>query len=182
MRRIVDPISWFLAGLTLGLFAASLWTRRESVTLISFSPDEAVRVHMVEVGVWIDRNFHVRLERRNRCEADSMRTVFRSPDEGRPVGSERVVWSDNSTRFVLLERHFKVNDGARLADGEVLYLMYDVTTNELRCNAIQQSEYRAFTLWDLPPMRWGGPPREGDDSIDPASTSPPRTNPAPGPT
>ena len=71
-----------------------------------------------------------------------MQAIFRSPDEGRPEGSEQIRWSDDSERFVLLGRHFIVEPHAELPNGEQLYLSYDLDTGELRCNATQASHTR----------------------------------------
>jgi hypothetical protein len=90
---------------------------------------------MVELPRLIDRNFELRIE--NLEKPGVMRTVFRSPDEGRPEGSERVLWSGDGRRFVLVGRHFHVEPSAVLPGGEQVYLYYNVDTGETRCNGTQ---------------------------------------------
>jgi len=64
------------------------WPGSEQVTLTSLSPDDAVRVNVVELPHFVDRNFDLRLEKFvNR--AGKAEVVFTSPDEGAPPGSER---------------------------------------------------------------------------------------------
>ncbi len=124
-----------------------------SVTVNSLSPDDALRVVLVEWSSYFDRNFEVRLEEVSTRRA---RVVFRSPDEGRPVGSERVVWSTDGSRFLLLGRHFFVTDRGRLSTGEQAYLMMDVRSGQVWCNASQQSRYPGFTVEELRAVRWQG--------------------------
>jgi hypothetical protein len=59
-----------------------------------------LRVILVERPTFIARNFEVWLEN---IDSGRERTVFRSPDAGRPVGSERIVWSVDGSRFLLLK-------------------------------------------------------------------------------
>jgi hypothetical protein len=61
-------------------------------TLSCLSPDDRMRVQLTEIKTRfrIDRNFQLRLEDMNSLQS---RIVFRSPDEGSPIGSERVIWS-----------------------------------------------------------------------------------------
>src|SRR5688500_9258366 len=84
--RIVSVAAAFVAGVVVTL-ATSTFRGREQVTLVSLSPDEQQRVWLVELPVWMDRNFELRVED---LRTGSTRTLFRSPDEGRPVGSERI--------------------------------------------------------------------------------------------
>jgi hypothetical protein len=107
------------------------------VTLTSLSPDNALRVVLIE-RPGFDRNFELRLEQ---TRGGHSRTVYRSPDEGRPAGSERIVWSADSTRFVLLGRHFFVTERGKLPTGEQAYLMMDVRSGQAWCNAAQQSGF-----------------------------------------
>lgn len=122
-------------------------------TLNSLSPDDTHRVTLVERWLYIDRNFDLRLEN---LTTGHTRTVFRSPDEGHPVGSERIVWSANSSRFVVLGRHFYIADSGKLASGEQAYLMMDVKAGKIWCNAEQQTEFPGFGLDDLTSISWYG--------------------------
>jgi hypothetical protein len=133
------------------LLAGRLSTRvlREQVTTTRLSPDELLRAVLVEYPYpgFIDRNFQVRIEE----VKGASRTIFRSPDEGRPTGSERFLWSRDGSRLVLLGKHFYVTEGVRLQNGEFLYLLYDFPTGRLWCNADQsraprfgESELRGY--------------------------------------
>jgi hypothetical protein len=147
---------WFLVGLGAGLlFARGLSATRFQTTQCSLSPDERFRVRILDPGIsWIDRNFEVRVERLGDHKET---TIFRSPDEDPPPGRERIVWSEDGKRFVIVGRRFIVGDGARKPDEEVLYLMANVETGQVWCNSNQQTAFPRFTCKDLPPMRWGGP-------------------------
>lgn len=108
---------------------------------------------MVEYPGRLDRNFYLRL---HHVTGRTNATIFDSPDEGRPVGMERIVWSRDSSRLVLIGRHFFVGDAARLTNGEAIYLLYDIKSGSIRCNATQQSKYPNFTQDDLKNTDWIG--------------------------
>lgn len=147
-----------LTTATLILAAAAGFALRGSllfdrpVTLTSLSPDDALRVVLVEQPGF-DRNLELRLVQVRTGEA---RTVFQSPDEGRPPGSERIVWSADSTRFVLLGRHFYVTERGKLAGGEQAYLMMDVRSGQVWCNAAQQKNLPGFGVEELRAVKWLG--------------------------
>jgi hypothetical protein len=147
---------WFLVGLGTGLLLAKgLAATRYQTTQVSLSPDERYRVRILDPGIsWVDRNFQIRVER-----MDDHReiTIFQSPDEDPPPGRERIVWSQNGKRFVIVGPRFIVVGAPRKPDKEVLYLMADVESGRVWCNSNQQTAHPHFTCKDLPPMRWGGP-------------------------
>src|SRR5215475_4299983 len=87
---------------------------KEKVSLSSASPDRRFRVDLVEYDHWMDHNFGVRL---HRVDEKTTTTIFNSPDEGRPNGTERIIWSRDSSRFVLVGRHFFVSETANLTNG-----------------------------------------------------------------
>lgn len=117
------------------MFVTSM-SRSQSNTLVSLSPDGRWRVWLVEVGRFVDRNYELRLEDMQNGEKT---TIFSSPDEGEPIGTERIVWSPDSSRFLLLGRHFWAVPEAALPGGEQVYLSYDLQTREVRCNATQST-------------------------------------------
>jgi hypothetical protein len=123
------------------------------VTLTSLSPDDRWRVVLVERPAWIDRNFTVRLED---IDTGSSRVVFRSPDEGGPVGSERVVWSADGSKFLLLGRYFVTDDAGQLPTGEQAYLLMDVRSGQIWCNSPQQSQFPNFDIKELHAIKWLG--------------------------
>jgi len=86
---------------------------------------------MVEYPSRLDRNFYLRL-RHVTWKTNAI--IFDSPDEGLPVGKDRIVWSRDNSRMVLIGRHFFVGDAARLTNGEAIYLLYDIKSGNIRCN------------------------------------------------
>lgn len=124
----------------------------ERVTLHSQSPDASHRVVLRELPVFLDRNFSLVLED---ARTGHTNEIFRSPDEG-PPGSERIVWSEDSNRFLLLGTNFCTRSQASLPSGEQLYLVYDTVSGRLRCNASQQDKYEPFTTNDITATKWVG--------------------------
>lgn len=122
-----------LGCVSLGLVGCG--KQREYVSLRAESPNGQYAVEIVELPADIDRNFQVRLRY---IPGKLALSVLLSPDEGRP-GTERIVWSKDSTRFVLLGRNFSVEPHARPGGtNEALYLLYDVTSGSAWCNASQK--------------------------------------------
>lgn len=156
----------FVGGVTLGILLPLATSRlrkalsfrrvnEEQVTLTSLSPDDLLRVRLVEVPAgMIDRNFELRIE--NLADRTA-KTVFRSPDEGLPEGSERILWASDGSRFVLVGRHFFTDGAPRLATGETLYLMYEVRSGRLWCNSKQPSRFPHFSLRDMEGTDWPPP-------------------------
>jgi hypothetical protein len=109
----------------------------ESVTLISLSPDESMRVLLIERGrpIFGDRNFDVRLQKRGER---NMKTVFTKTDTDMPAGRERIVWSLDSSQFILLSREpsfvadpLYKNHPFRLKNGEEFELLYNVQKKQI---------------------------------------------------
>jgi hypothetical protein len=152
-RKAVVRLILLLLGLTLGFVLRGCLTLDRRITLTNLSLDDTLQVIVVERPAFIDRNFEVRVENINSGRES---TVFRSPDEGRPVGSERIVWSADGSRFLLVGRHFFVSDRGKLPSGEQAYLMMDLRSGRLWCNARQQSEHPGFGVEELREVRWLG--------------------------
>jgi|GEM_PF-6695504 len=118
----------------------------ETVTLISLSPDKSRRIILVEKGrpIYGDRYFDLRLQMRYSRE---IKTVFRATDQQMPAGSERVVWSLDSSRFILIARNINVEDLDApwrkdnpfiFENGEIVKMLYDTESNQLyigQCSA-----------------------------------------------
>ena len=116
----------------------------ERITLISVSPNDSVRVLLVERS-FIDRNFELRVQKRE----TAWKTIFKSPDEGKPAGSERIVWSSDSSQFVLIGRHFiskEFSNNFKLQNGEILYLLYDLKENRLYCHWFDVPRFNCLPL------------------------------------
>jgi hypothetical protein len=71
------------------------------------------------------------------------------------------------SRFLLVGRHFFVADSARLSTGETAYLMMDVVTEQIWCNATQQSQYKGFGVEDLRAIKWYGWSLDAEQSGEP---------------
>ena len=123
------------------------------VTMSSLSPNDQWRVILAERRLDIDRNFVIQLEE---VKSGRVRTVFNSPDEGRPVGSERIIWSVDSRRFLVLGRHFYGSNAARFSTGEQPYLLMDLPTGKAWCNAGQQEGLPEFGREGLDETKWFG--------------------------
>ncbi len=142
---------WILVALV-GLLLACGWIRsfpflrsprREETTTTLLSPDERTLALLVELPGFLDRNFDVRLRRRDDPKLVT-ETIFSSPDEGRPVGSERFIWSLDGEWLLLVGRHFCVKGSCRLTSGEDVYLLCNVPTGTTWSNAAQAADYEPF--------------------------------------
>jgi hypothetical protein len=131
------------------LFVACSGSPGTDASLISESSTGAHRVTLLELEGGMDRNFEIWLEQK----ADGFKTnIFRFPDEGRPIGTERIIWSGDHSQFVLVGRHFMVEDRSSLPI-EALYLLYDIPTGKLWCNASQTTGTR-FTQTNFNTLSW----------------------------
>jgi hypothetical protein len=128
----------------LGVIAGRVWQalREWPTTTSLLSPDGRHRARLVERPRSFDRNFKVLIEDPALTPSPA-RTVFESPDEGRPVGSERFIWSADGNVVFLVGRHFMMDVNApELATGEAVYLMHDLRSGETWCNARHASGVR----------------------------------------
>ena len=100
-------------------------------TLAATSPDGVHRVIVREPRRFIDRNFRVFLvDQRTGLE----RQVFKSYDQSPLITRERIVWSDDSSKFALVGDRYYVLPGAALPGGEIAFLLYDIDADRLWCN------------------------------------------------
>ena len=122
---------------------------RTHVSLSSTSPNGSNQVEIVELKRFADRNFVLRLHR-----GGTQTNMFYSPDEG-PAGTERILWSKDSAWMLLIGRNFVVEEQAKLPDGQQLYLLCDINSGDMRCNA-SQSQHRRFAITDVAAFSWEG--------------------------
>lgn len=135
--RLAAPL--LLIALVAVAVVAFQWILRDRTTVTSLSPDDRVRARLVERPGWIDRNFDVILER---LDDGTKTVVFSSPDEGRPEGSERFLWSRDGTMLLLVGRHFIVRPPSMaLETGETVYLLYHLPSRRTWCNSEQQARF-----------------------------------------
>ena len=99
-------------------------------TLVSESPDGSHRI-IVRERRYIDRNFRVVLVDR---QTGTERIVFTSYDQDPTISHERFVWSNDSSKVVLVGDDYYVTPEAKLENGEIVFLMYDVENDKLWCN------------------------------------------------
>ena len=142
---LVASVTALVVGLLLAVLFAAL--RLEETTSL-WSPDQRLRAVLLDRPHFpsVDRNFVVRIE-----ETEGVsREVFMSPDESPSgIGSERFLWSKDSTRLLLVGKRFWVREGVQLESGEFLYFLYDVPSGQVWCN----SDHRG------PPFGPNGGPR-----------------------
>lgn len=123
----------------------------EATTTMSLSPDEKYCISLVELmpdnPFAIDRNFKIVLTRYRDFDKRPFESqcLFNSPDEGRPVGSERFVWSKDSSYVLLVGRHFFVESDIPVVGGEQAYYLYHVSSQRHWCNS-KQSKGKNETL------------------------------------
>ena len=115
---------------------------RELGRLVAVSPDGRWECSAVSRSEGIDRKVEVVLRD---LGAGTTQCVFRSPDEGRPVGSEGLAWSPDSRYVLLTGRHFYVVAGATGTAGEAFYLLCDASTRKVWCNSRQTEVFPRFS-------------------------------------
>lgn len=163
-RRVIGIL---LAGICLGYLLQTVGCslKHWSVTAARLSPDETKSVVVEDVVLLffqLDRNFRVLLQDAGQADGAS-KVVFESPDEGRPVGTERIVWSRDSSKFLLIGRHFLVHEECKLSSGEIVYFMMDLRTGKTWCNARQGADISRLERdhvmsidWEFP-LEWPEP-------------------------
>jgi hypothetical protein len=131
-----------LACLLVGLVVLSVicleiyFTPRD--TLVSNSPDGDYKIIVREGGRTIDRNFDVVLvDRKTGVE----RVIFKSFDQTPTIKRERFVWTLDSSKVALIGDRYFVTPEANLANGEIVFLMYDVKSDKVWCNADDDPRY-----------------------------------------
>jgi hypothetical protein len=125
------------------LFIVGCEKRPAGVSLGSVSKNGTHRITIIEVRSE-PRYFEVRLERLS----DGFKTnIFRSAAEASGFGTERIVWSDDHSQFVITSRNLTVNNPS-VIPLEKMYLLYDVPTGKVSCNSMD-GKYPAFTERDI---------------------------------
>jgi hypothetical protein len=122
------------------------------VSVSGRSPDGAVVAEVYETTAFLDRHFSVRLTSYWLGIIPMRRVVYLSPDEG-PRGGERLVWSRDGRRVLLLGPNLFGIHAACLSSGEVLYLLVDAQTGATASNASQAGrDHPRFSLDDVAAM------------------------------
>jgi len=113
-------------------------------TLKERGPGVGHRVTLVDYSgfLHLDRNFDLKVDGE---------TIYHSPDEGPPA--ERVIWSQDGQRFLLLGKNLLTHYGWELENGQTVYLMYDIPSRKLWCNTSQRP-VEQVPLEELKATRW----------------------------
>ena len=155
-----------LTGIGLGLFSSCAYHLSDDrVTTTALSPNEELQAVLVEPfdKIAFDRNFVIKIGKSGR-NLDELESVFRSPDEGRPIGSERLIWSKDSQYLLLVGRKFFAHEDApRIKSGETLYLLIHVPSKRQWCNS-RQGKFERFGFNDLASITFS-------ETIEPAEPS-----------
>ena len=124
-----------ILGYIRGMHSTWYWDGR-ATTVSRLSPDETILARLVEVSLTpsLDRKFRLHLQF---FVHSDMKSIFLSPDEGGggPPGTERLIWSKDGTKLLLVGRHFFVKDDLFLDNGDQLYFLYDLPTDRGWCNS-----------------------------------------------
>ncbi len=140
---------WIIAGMFVGIFSLLLglgvgWLQAKQTTTSRLSPDETLRVLLVDFQrQFIDRNFSIRLDRLETGETFDL--LAWSPDEGRPEGTERFLWSKDGTKVLLVGRHFSVRDDLLLDNGDQAYFLHDLKVGRSWINSNQNNRLSLLT-------------------------------------
>jgi len=124
------------------VFYAARWldpSSRIEVTTTRLSPDETRRARLTEVtGFWSGGDRKAAVQAENLVTHKIELVLSAGFDAmGQPPGTERFVWSKDGTKFLLVGRHFFVEDDLTLATGDQVYLLHDVITRESWVNSDQ---------------------------------------------
>jgi hypothetical protein len=157
----ISSFGWLFIGFCLGILTSWIFltffaysdsfgkinlNTNEQVTLKSSSPNDLYRVVLIDRTNFIDRNFDLLLQQRG----EKALHLFHSPDVGKPPGSERVLWSSDSSQFILVGRHFFIQENLerhfKLKNGEIIYLLYDAKTRQLYCHQSRLPEFNCLPL------------------------------------
>lgn len=155
-NRVLLPILFFafwLLGACVPFYLSQVLTSQDSFGVIplnwqdrlistSLSPDRSVRVLLVEASS-IERNIDVYIQQKSK----SPTLIYRTGDLSTFIGSERVVWTNDSSQFVLLSRMVnRSSESADLKTGESLLLIYDRSVQKLYCPYFNVPSSRCFPL------------------------------------
>jgi hypothetical protein len=115
----------------------------DSITTQSLSPDDTYRIYLTEskpnLPLTIDRNFKLSLAILDKDDKHEIarETLYISPDEGKPIGSERFIWSKDSKYVLLVGKHFFVATDLQVGHDEQAYFLYHAPSKRSWCNSQQ---------------------------------------------
>ncbi len=157
-----------LIGFVMVLVAASLAVyaiTRKHITLESTSPSGEFSVVLEErrMPFTVDRNIYVVLRNEKTGEP---KQILLTPDEARPPGTERILWSRDGNHFLLVGTKFYTKHDLTLETGEIAYLLYHIPTERVWHNSRQMSSSRELAPTTLDNIDFTEPLniREPEDS------------------
>lgn len=144
-----------VAAIAFSVFAARRWMAQKSEKELfsEWSPDKRYCVRVSQVNM-MGIDFNYRIDLRDASISPPLETiVFKTPDEKPFNGIEKIIWSPDSTQFILVGSSFYVrNERLATPSGEDVYLFCDTKTNTIRTNAsqsrlqpIRKSDLSAFS-------------------------------------
>ena len=113
-------------------FGLMEWFYRERDTLVSYSSDGAYQIIVREGPRLIDRNFHIVLVDR---KTGVGRLIFTSNDQSPTIRRERFAWNEDSSKVALIGDRYYATPESKLDNGEIVFLVYDVSRGKLWCNS-----------------------------------------------
>ena len=157
MRRAIGLAALLLASAALGALA-SWFAAGGSTTVTRLSPDETIRARVDETSPSrsVDRHLAVRLES---LRDGKVATLLRSPDEGGPPGTERLVWSKDGAWLLLVGRHFYVQEDLFLDSGDQLYFLHHLPTGRSWLNSSEPEIFPPLKAEMVRPIEFTEPIR-----------------------
>ena len=144
MRKWIRILS-YVAGL-IALFGIGVGVGRltgDRTTTSRLSPDETIRARLVETSPWWAPDRSVRVQLDSLIEGTTT-VLYASPDEGRPEGTERLIWSKDGAWLLLVGRHFFVKEDLYLDNGDQAYFLYHLPSGKAWLNSAASSPLPAL--------------------------------------
>lgn len=141
-RRVLLVLFLAVVATVLGM----IFFIRPRDIVVSDSPDGSQRIIVRERLRFVDRNFRVVLVNR---ATGTERVVYTSDDQSPTNSHERFVWSRDSSKVVLVGDRYFVVPESTLENGDVVFLLYDVTSDKLWCNEVHKRGFQRVSSQQL---------------------------------
>jgi hypothetical protein len=130
----------FLAGVLLG-HVNQWWSGLGSFksTIIRLSPDETMLADLGEPQVLFNPDRYVSI-RLMKLHDRKWSVIHHSGDEGRPEGTERLIWSKDGKWLLVVGRHFFVKEDLFLDNGDQLYFLHHVPSGKSWLNSASETQ------------------------------------------
>jgi hypothetical protein len=146
MRRALRGLRLVLIAFAVGMLPFYLAFRGRGEMTVGISPDGRFRISVDERRAGIDRNFLVLL---TDLSTNRTMTIYKSNDQVSSINRERFVWSADSSKVVLVGDKYWVDPGSELEGGDVVFLMFDLASRKLYCNADYGNELPRIPAADV---------------------------------